>query len=83
MAMQLERRDGRKPDRAAANHQRHFGIIHAEMFHRMNANRHGFGQRGVIGFHRGRQRQQHTFRERHIFGKAARHIRVVAHAQYC
>ena len=42
MAMQLECGDGRQPDRAAANHQRHFGIIHAEMFHRMNANRHRF-----------------------------------------
>ena len=70
-AFQFQRRDHRKPDRAAADHQRHLVAAYVGLGDRVDADRQRLGQRRVLGRKPVGHLQQQRLAEQHALGIAA------------
>ncbi len=68
---ELQRRDDREPDRAAADHQRHLVAANIGLGHGVNADRERFGQRRMLRRKAVRHYEQQRFAEQHALGIAA------------
>jgi hypothetical protein len=67
----LQRRDNRKADRPAADHQRHLASPDVGFCYRVHADRERLGQSGVLGGEAVRDFEQQGFAEQHALGVGA------------
>jgi hypothetical protein len=70
-SLDLQRRDHGKPDRPAADHQRHLAALMLAFAPRMHADRERLGQRGMLGRQAVRDFEQQGFAEQHALGIGA------------
>jgi hypothetical protein len=75
-----QRGDHGKPDRPAADHQRHFIAANVDLCHRVNADRKRFGQCGVLRRQSVRDFEQQRLAEQHALGIAADIVVGIANA---
>ena len=70
-SLQLQRGDDRKPDRTAADHQRHLVAAHIGLVDRVDADRERFGERRVFRREPVGHFEQQRLAEQHALGIAA------------